>query len=89
MGADPAGTVSDIEETRRRIDAELDALEAVLPPRDEVVRRLTYAAVGGAIAVLSLWFVGHRLKVRRQDRRMRRIVREAIGEAEPLRARDA
>lgn len=89
MGADPAATVKDIEDTRRRIDAELDALEAALPPRDEVIRKLTYAALGGAIAILSVWFLGHRVKVRRQERRVRRIIREAISETEPIRSRDA
>lgn len=87
MGADPAATVKDIEETRRRIDAELDALEAVLPPRDELVRRLTYAALGGAVAVLSLWFIANRWKVRRQDRRIRRIVQEAIDASASIRPR--
>jgi hypothetical protein len=89
MGADAAATVRDIEETRRRIDSELDALEASLPPRDEVMRKLTYAALGGAVAILSLWFLGHRMKVRRQERRVRRIIREAITESEPIESQGA
>lgn len=81
MGENTAATVSEIEEIRGRLDAELDALQATLPPKDEVVRRLTYAAIGGAVTVLSLWYLGHRLRVRRQDRRIRRLVREAIEES--------
>lgn len=81
MGENTAATVSEIEEIRGRLDAELGALQATLPPKDEIVRRLTYAAIGGAVTVLSLWYVGHRLRVRRQDRRVRRLVREAIEES--------
>jgi hypothetical protein len=83
VGARTAEKVREIEEIRGRLDAEIGALAATLPPKDEVVRRLTGAAVGGAVTVLTLWYLGHRMRVRRQDRRIRRLAREAIVEARP------
>lgn len=81
MGESPAQTVREIEEIRDRIDSELDALGEALPPTETLVRRVAVAAVGGAIAVLSLWFLTHRVKVATQDRRLKRLVRQAVEEA--------
>ncbi|MDQ4129715.1 MAG: hypothetical protein M3133_01785 [Actinomycetota bacterium] len=81
MGESPAQTVREIEEIRDRIDSELDALGEALPPKETLIRRVGLVAVGGTIAVLSLWFLAHRVKVATHDRRLRRLVREAIEEA--------
>lgn len=78
MGSNATGTMREIAELRDRIDADLDALSEFMPPREELVPRILMAAVGGAVTVLSLWFLGHRMKVRRQDKRIKRLVQEAV-----------
>lgn len=82
MGASSHETVREIAEIREQLDADLDALSATLPPKETVIARLATAAVGGAITVLSLWFIGNRLRRRRQDRRIRHLVAEAIEDAQ-------
>ncbi len=81
MAEGTARTIREIDEIRDRIDAELDELGETLPPAETLRRRATFAAVGGAVTLLTLWFITHRLRVRLQDRRMRRIIRDAIEEA--------
>jgi hypothetical protein len=81
MGESSSETVKEIEEIRARIDADIDALAASLPPKETLVTRFMLAALGGAILVLSLWFAGNRWKTRRQERRIRRLVRDAIDES--------
>ncbi|MGH3443570.1 MAG: hypothetical protein ACRDUY_16300 [Nitriliruptorales bacterium] len=78
MGSNATGTLREIAELRDRVDADLDALSEFLPPREELVPRILTAAVGGAVAVLSLWFLGHRMKARRQEQRIKRLVQDAV-----------
>lgn len=80
MGENSARTVREIADLRDRIDADLDALGEFLPPREEIAQRIVVAAVGGVVAILTLWFFGHRMKVNRQDRRIKRIVQDAVRE---------
>lgn len=82
MGQDPSRTVSEIALIRDRLDDELDALAATLPPVDVLVRRAVLAAAAGALVVLGLWYAGHRARLGRQERRVKRLVREAIAEHE-------
>ncbi len=81
MSDGPARTIREIDEIRGRIDAELDELGEALPPAETLRRKAALAAVGAATTLLTLWFAIHRIRIRLQDRRVRRIVRQAIEEA--------
>lgn len=81
MSQGPARTMREIDEIRHRIDAELDELGEALPPVETIRRKAALAAVSGAVTLLTLWFLAHRLRIRLQDRRVRRLIREAIEEA--------
>lgn len=81
MSEGPARTMREIDEIRGRIDAELDELGEALPPAETLLRKAALAAVGAVTTLLTLWFTVHRIRIRLQDRRVRRIVREAIEEA--------
>lgn len=80
MGQDAAATVREIQRIRHRIDADLEELSEALPPGNEVVGRAVVAAVAGAVVVLGLWYLAHRLKVGRSERRVKSLVKEAIRE---------
>lgn len=80
MGQTQAATVSQIEETRRRLDAELEELETYLTPATDRLRRTAMIA-GVVTAVVSfLVFVMRRRaktegirRLRDIDRRLERI----------------
>lgn len=74
-------TVSEIQAIRARLDDRFDALAATLPPRDVVLRKLVVSALAGAATVLTLWYVAHRIRVRGEEERLKRLVREAVREA--------
>ncbi len=80
MGQDPAATVREIERIRHRIDADLEELSEALPPGDELVGRAVVAAVAGVVVVLGLWYLVHRLKVGRSERRLKSLVKDALRE---------
>ncbi len=82
MGQDAAATVREIEAIRDRIDAQLEELGEALPPREQLVRRVAFAALGGLLAAATLWYLAHRFKVARQDSRVRSLVKQAILELE-------
>ena len=80
MGETPADTVRQIEETRRRLDAELEELQTYLPPaRAEMKRAATIAAVvmmGLSIGAFVLrWRAkrGSSRRLRDIDRRLERL----------------
>ncbi len=81
MGQDPDETLREIDAIRDRIDGELDALGAALPPTEEIVRKLAIGLAAGLATVLGLWYLGHRISRARTDRRVKRLVREALREA--------
>ncbi len=81
MSEGPARTMREIDEIRGRIDRELDELGEALPPVETLRRKAVLAAVGAATTLLTLWFTVHRIRIRLHDRRVRRIVRRAIEEA--------
>lgn len=80
MGQDPDETLKEIAQIRARIDRELDALGEALPPTDELKKNLAVGLAIGLATMVGLWFVTNRLKHARQDRRVKRLVREALRE---------
>ena len=70
MGQTQAATVSEIEETRRRLDAELEELETYLTPATDRMRR-TAMIVGGVMAVVS--FIGFVMRQRAKTESIRRL----------------
>lgn len=68
MGENPAETVNEIEETRRRLDRELDELESRLPGR-RVLGRVLGLVLGGGVGGAILWKVaGKAFRSRRAAR---------------------
>lgn len=70
MGQAPAPTVSEIDETRRRLDAEFEELETYLTPATDRMRR-TAMIVGAVMAVVSL--VGYLMRQRAKTESIRRL----------------
>jgi hypothetical protein len=70
MGETQASKVSEIEETRRRLDAELEELETYLTPATDRIRR-TAMIVGGVMAVVS--FVALVMRQRAKTESIRRL----------------
>ena len=70
MGQTPAATVGEIEDTRRRLDAELEELETYLSPATDRLRR-TAAIIGAVVAVVS--FVGFVMRQRAKTESIRRL----------------
>jgi hypothetical protein len=75
MGQTPAATVGEIEETRRRLDAELEELQTYLTPATDRVKR-TAAIVGGVLAAVTLFATVMRRRAKTESiRRLRDIDR--------------
>jgi hypothetical protein len=73
VGQTQAATVSEIEETRGRLDAELEELETYLTPATDRVRR-TAMIVGGVMAAVSfIAFVRRQRAKSEAIRRLRQI----------------
>ena len=70
MGQAQASKVSEIEETRRRLDAELEELETYLTPATDRMRR-TAMIVGGVMAAVS--FVALVMRRRAKTESIRRL----------------
>ena len=70
MGQTQASKVSEIEETRRRLDAELEELETYLTPATDRVRR-TAMILGGVMAAVS--FIAFIRRQRAKSEAIRRL----------------
>jgi hypothetical protein len=70
VGETPAETVREIEETRRRLDAELEELETYLPPARDQMKR-TAAIAGGVMAAITV--VGLLVRRRAKHESIRRL----------------
>lgn len=79
MGETPDQTVSEIEQTRRRLDAELAELETYLPPTTAWLKRAGAIAAGAIAGVALLAFVVRKRGERRTVRRLRSIDRRLEG----------
>jgi len=73
MGQTAAATVTEIEQTRQRLDGELRELETYLPAAALWAKRAVGAIVAGGVAT-SLLLFGVRMRRRREgSRRLREI----------------
>lgn len=70
MGQAQASKVSEIEETRRRLDAEIEELETYLTPATNRMRR-TAMIVGGVMATVS--FIAFVMRQRAKTESIRRL----------------
>lgn len=75
MGERTAETVTEIERTRSRLDAELRQLEDQVPVVGIWAKRAVGAVVGGGIGAAVLRFVLRRRRKHERDRRMRGLER--------------
>ena len=70
MGQTDTEAVAQIEQTRRRLDSELDELATYLPPTTARVKRSAAILAGASVGVVLLGFV---LRKRRQHAATRRL----------------
>ncbi len=82
MGERKADTLREIDEIRRRIDRDLDDLGESLPPASDLKRMAVGALVGGMVLILGVWYLGRRVKVAREERRVKELLKDAIRELE-------
>lgn len=69
MGASAAETVTEIEETRARLDSELRELEHRLPAPAVWAKRLVGVAVGGGIGGAAFWFAAKRFRRKKVEKK--------------------
>ena len=70
MGQTDTEAVAQIEQTRRRLDSEIDELATYLPPRTARVKRSAAILAGASVGVMLLGFA---LRKRRQHVATRRL----------------
>jgi len=70
MGQTDTEAIVQIEQTRARLDSELDELATYLPPRSAQVKRGAAILAGASVGVMLLGFV---LRKRRQHATTRRL----------------
>jgi hypothetical protein len=75
MGQGTAETVTEIEQTRARLDTELRQLEARIPAAAVWAKRAVGAAIGGGIGAVVLRSVLRRRRKHEPDRRLRGLER--------------
>lgn len=83
MGETPAETLTEIEAARARLQTDLDALEARLPERDELVEQAKLvggAAAGGTLVLTALGIAAARANRRRKHRKHARFQAEALAD---------
>jgi hypothetical protein len=73
VGETATATVGEIEETRRRLDAELHELEAYLPAGARWAKRAVGVVVGGGVVTTALLFLIRRRRKASGARRLRDI----------------
>jgi hypothetical protein len=91
MGKSSAETVREIEETRERLDAELQELEHRLPPPARWAKRILGVAVGGGVAGSLFWFGVRKARGRKKkvDKDRAQAVVQVVPEAWAERVSDA
>jgi hypothetical protein len=69
MGQGTAEAVEEIEQVRRRLDAEVEVLQERLPVVAVWTKRAVGGAIGGGFGAIALWLVVRRVRKRRRQRR--------------------
>jgi len=69
MGTSAAQTVTEIEDTRDRLEAGMRELESRLPKPAVWTKRLIGVAVGGGLSGTMFWFGVRRIKNRREEKK--------------------
>jgi len=78
MGAKPAQTVTEIEETRERLEDEFGELQRRLPAPALWAKRVVGVAVGGGTGGTVFWFVARRLRRRNKAKEEARQVKVVV-----------
>ena len=73
MGQTDTEAVAQIEQTRRRLDSELDELATYLPPTTARVKRSAAILAGASVGVVLLAFVLRKRRRHAETRRLRAI----------------
>jgi hypothetical protein len=76
MGKSATSTLNDIEETRHRLEKDVAELTERLPAPAIWAKRLIGLAVGGGVGGSAFWFVVHRIRSKRKDRKVKEPIRE-------------
>ncbi len=87
MGNSTAATLTDIEETRHRLERDMAELAGRLPAPAIWAKRLAGVAVGGGIGGSLFWFVVHR--IRNRSKRANKETRREAGKAAMKKAKRA
>lgn len=83
MGQTTAEAVRQIEETRRRLDSELEELETFLPPAGSMTKR-ALAVLGGLLASTAILTVYVRSRGQRKEQRRLRSIDRRLEHLEEL-----
>lgn len=81
MGANTAGTLNRIAETRERLEQDLEVLSARLPDRQDATTAAAISAGGIAAALGTLWFSWSRYRDAKQHRELAALLHDAGVEA--------
>ena len=76
MGKSATSTLNEIEETRHRLEKDVAELTERLPAPAIWAKRLIGLAVGGGIGGSVFWFVVHRIRNKRRDRKLKEPIAE-------------
>ena len=80
MGKSATSTLSEIEESRHRLEQDMAELTERLPAPAVWAKRLVGLAVGGGVGGSAFWFVVRRIRNSRKSRKLERKVKEPIAE---------
>jgi hypothetical protein len=81
MGKSATSTLSEIEETRHRLEKDMAELTERLPAPAVWAKRLVGLAVGGGVGGSVFWFVVHRIRNKRKARKTVEPVKEKAVQA--------
>jgi hypothetical protein len=85
MGKSAAETVTEIEATRERLDAELAELQDRMPAPAVWAKRMIGVVVGGGIAGSAFWFGVKRLRRKRKEAKAKKEAVTAVVQVIPER----
>lgn len=81
MGNSTAATLTEIEQTRDRLERDMAELAERLPAPAIWLKRLAGVAVGGGVGGSLFWFVAHRIRNRSKKGKEEKAAKEAAAAA--------